>query len=62
MLAVFFEATNKNLLLGNLPESLGLLIFGVALIAFAIGLRWVFNRNEKQAEENFEQAAERTNQ
>ena len=46
-LAILFEATNKNLLLGFMPESLGLLIFGVGLITFAGSLRWVFNRNEE---------------
>ena len=46
MFALLFELTNKNLLLGFMPESLGLLLFGVGLIAFAISLRRVFNRKE----------------
>lgn len=48
------EVTNKNLLLGFMPESLGLLLFGVGLIAFAVSLRRVFNRKET-AQENYEQ-------
>lgn len=50
---MLFEAANKNLLLGFVPESLGLLIFGVGLIAFAGSLRWVFNRNEENYKEKF---------
>ena len=46
MLVFLFEAANKNLLLGFMPESLGLLLFGFGLIAFAVSLRWIFNRNE----------------
>ncbi len=52
MLVILFDATNGNLLLGFLPESLGLLIFGVALVTFAVGLRRIFNRrDERQATE-----------
>lgn len=40
------EITNKNLLLGFIPESLGLLLFGIGLIAFAVSLRRVFNWKE----------------
>ena len=47
MLATLLDASNKNLLLGYVPESLGLLIFGVALIACAVGLRRFFNRGEE---------------
>jgi hypothetical protein len=62
MLTVLFDVTNGNLLLGYVPESIGLLAFGIVLIAFAVGLRWIFNRNEEKAEENFEQAVEEVNQ
>jgi len=48
---MLFQATNKNLLLGFMPESLGLLLFGVGLIIFAASLRWLFNRNEEIARE-----------
>jgi hypothetical protein len=59
---ILFDATNNNLILGFMPESLGLLIFGVALILFAVGLRRIFNRNdEQQSVKNFERAAEKIN-
>lgn len=53
MFAILLDATNKNLLLGFMPESLGLLLFGIGLIAFAVSLRWVFNRNEETSEKVF---------
>jgi len=49
MYALLFEVTNKNLLLGFMPESLGMLLFGIGLIGFAVGLRRIFNHG---AEEN----------
>ena len=62
MSMILFDATNNNLILGFMPESLGLLIFGVALILFAVGLRRIFNRNdEQQSVKNFERAAEKIN-
>ena len=62
MSAILLDAVNSNLLLGYLPESLGLLIFGVAMISFAVGLRRILSRNdERQAVEKFEQTAEKTN-
>jgi hypothetical protein len=52
MLAILLDAMNGNLLLGFMPESLGLLIFGVTLIFSAVGLRRILNRNdERQAVE-----------
>lgn len=51
MFALLVETANKNLLLGFMPESLGLLIFGIGLIVFAVSLRWVFNRAEKMINE-----------
>ena len=62
MSAILLEALNGNLLLGFMPESLGLLIFGVALIFFAVGLRRILSRNdERQAVEKFERKTEKTN-
>lgn len=48
MFSVIFllEAVNKNLLLGFMPESIGLLLFGIALIVSAVGLRRFFSRSE----------------
>ncbi|MGI8787497.1 MAG: hypothetical protein ACR2HG_07045 [Pyrinomonadaceae bacterium] len=53
MLVILFDLTNKNLLLGFIPESLGLLLFGIGLIAFAVSLRWIFNRNEENGKQSF---------
>jgi len=44
MEALFFQTASANLLLGFMPDTLGLLIFGVGLIVFAWSLRWFFNR------------------
>lgn len=58
--AVFlFETVNNNLLLGFMPESIGLLLFGICLIAFAVGLRWFFDRQDKG---NFNQMAANAHQ
>ena len=46
-------AAGKNLLLGFMPEPIGLLIFGAALIAFPVGLRRIFNRSEEANEKIF---------
>jgi hypothetical protein len=62
MSAILFDATGNNLILGFMPESLGLLIFGVALILFAVGLRRIFDRNDdRQAVKEFERAAGKIN-
>ena len=44
-----FEVATQNLILGVVPESLEVLIFGVALVLLTIGLRWVLKRSEKDA-------------
>jgi membrane protein implicated in regulation of membrane protease activity len=62
MSAILLDAMNGNLLLGFMPESLGLLIFGIALIFFAVVLRRVLSRNdERQAVGKFEQKTEKRN-
>jgi hypothetical protein len=61
MSAILLDATGNNLILGFMPESLGLLIFGVALILFAVGLRKIFNLNdERKSFKNFEQTVEKS--
>ena len=50
-ITMFLLLFNKgNLLLGFVPETIGLLLFGVALIIVTVGLRWFLN--EKTEEEN----------
>ncbi len=49
-LEVLFDVTGKHLLFSLIPESLGLLIFGVGLVGFAVSLRWLFNRNQEIVE------------
>ena len=54
-IAIFLQTTNQNSLLGFVPESLGLLLFGIGLIALTVLLRWVFSRVESGNErEDFE--------
>lgn len=48
MLVILFDVTNGNLLLGFMPEALGLLIFGVVLVTFAVGLRRMFDRKDER--------------
>lgn len=38
----------KNLILGDMPEAVGLMLFGVSLVAVTIGLRWVLELNENK--------------
>ncbi|MCU1289825.1 MAG: hypothetical protein JWN60_2054 [Acidobacteria bacterium] len=45
---ILADLTNGNLLLGVVPESLGLLIFGFVLIGFAFSLRRIFNRRDDE--------------
>lgn len=49
-----FDVASQNLILGFVPESLGLLIFGVALVLLAIGLRWFMKRTEENADDGVE--------
>lgn len=53
MFALLVETTNKNLLLGFMPESLGLLLFGIGLIVFAVSLRRIFNRSDAAKNKSF---------
>jgi hypothetical protein len=50
-IAIFLQATNQNSLLGYIPESLGLLLFGIGLIVLTMILRGIFRRVEKTNEE-----------
>lgn len=59
MSLTFLDAIGSNLILSVMPEPLGLLIFGVALILFAGGLRRIFDRNDdRRAIREFEQTKE----
>lgn len=51
LIAAFLQVTNQNLLLGFIPESLGLLLFGIGLIGLTVILRGIFRRVEKTSEE-----------
>ncbi len=48
---ILADVSSNNLLLGFMPESLGLLIFGFGLIAFAVLLRWIFNRQKAEKQQ-----------
>ena len=43
-IAIFLETTNQNMLFGIVPESLGLLLFGIGLVGLTLVLRWIFTR------------------
>jgi hypothetical protein len=48
----FFEITGMlEALFVSIPESVGLLAFGLGLIAAAMTLRWLFARTEDKTEE-----------
>ena len=53
MFILLFQAANRNLLLGFIPESLGLLLFGIGLIVFAVSLRRILNRKDETKDEGF---------
>ncbi len=59
MVEFLAETTNKNLLLGVVPESIGLLIFGFVLITSAASLRRLFLQTEEEL--NVEQTAQKIN-
>lgn len=42
-----FEVSNGNMILGFVPESLALLLFGVCLIGATLVLRRLFNRQDR---------------
>ena len=53
---ILSDIPNGNLILGFLPESLGMLIFGIVLIIFAVLLRRLFNRRkEETGGENYDE-------
>jgi hypothetical protein len=57
---ILAEITNGNLL-GVVPESLALLMFGVSLIVFTVGIRRILDRKEetKQLENNLGKMAKK---
>ncbi len=40
---------SNNILLGSSPESVGLLMFGIALVAVTVGLRWFMREDVEDA-------------
>lgn len=45
-----FETLHLNFIFGKMPESVGLLIFGIGLIIFTVLLRRVLNWGENSKE------------
>ncbi len=43
---LLLQTANQNSILGYVPESVGLLLFGVGLIGVTIALRWLFKKGE----------------
>lgn len=59
VILILADVSSGNLLLGFMPESLGLLIFGFILIAFAFSLRRFFNRGKSEIVEGGEKLDEK---
>ena len=51
---LLFDVASQGLILGFVPESVGVLIFGLSLILFAIGLRWFMKRIENNVHSEIE--------
>ncbi|MCY7375980.1 MAG: hypothetical protein LH472_08415 [Pyrinomonadaceae bacterium] len=47
---ILMQTANTNLLLGFVSEPLGVLVFAIALIGCAVGLRWLLEWNEELTE------------
>ena len=43
---ILFELPNGTFILGAMPESVGLLIFGIGLIVFTVVIRRILSRAE----------------
>jgi hypothetical protein len=50
------NVASQTLILGLVPESLGVLIFGVALVLLAFGLRWLMKRGETNVQGEVEKS------
>ena len=53
---LLFEVSQSSIL-GYVPESLGLLIFGIGLILLAVGLRAVLRRSETNIQRELERVS-----
>jgi len=53
---LLFDVASQSLILGFVPESFGVLFFGVGLVLLAVGLRWLMKRGEA----NVHREAEKT--
>ena len=53
---LLFDVASRSLLLVFVPESLGVLIFGIALVLLTAGLRWVLKRSEKSTDGEIEKS------
>ena len=49
------DVASQALILGFVPESLEVLIFGVALVLLTVGLRWFMKRSEKSVDGEIKQ-------
>ena len=50
-MTTFLDIINQNLLLSYVPESVGLLLFGVGLVVLTVILRRIFSRIENGNEQ-----------
>jgi hypothetical protein len=56
---ILAEIASGNLLLGVVPESLALLMFGVSLIVFTVGVRRILDRKETVKSVEFKKLAKK---
>jgi hypothetical protein len=53
---LLLNIASRSLLLAVVPESLGVLVFGIGLVLLAIGLRWFMKRNAKNTDREIEKS------
>jgi hypothetical protein len=54
---VLVGKATQNFLLEAIPESLGLLLFGVFLILLTVGLRWLLSRSREISSEKMKEVS-----
>ena len=53
-MCLLFEVVGQGMILGIVPESFEVLIFGIALVLLAVSLRWLMKRGEANVRHEIE--------